>query len=336
MTTEVAGYSGATKAAALLATLGEKVGAHLLKHLSEEEVQRVMQALAQLERLSSQKAEEILDEYRQMLMAQQFVVKGGMDYARGMLYSAFGPDVATKLMERLKERMAAELANFDALRKADPQQLAKFIHNEHPQTIALVLSHLNSSQAAALVSSLPQDLQTDVAMRMALIDQISPDVINKIAAVIEQKLQTLGEFSRESYGGVKAVAEMINRLDLNVGREILNSIEGQDQKLFETIRHLMFVFEDLMQLDIRDLKELIQRADRKTLTVAMKGTSEQLRERIFSVLSQRSAEMLREDIEVAGAVKIREVEAAQQEIIAQIREMEREGTITLQQNEYVV
>ncbi len=328
--------TGMDKAAALLATLGERIGAQLLKHLNEDEVQRLVQALAQLQHLSSVRCEEVLDEYRQMLLAQQFVVKGGIDYARSMLYSAFGPDVAMRLMDRLKERMAAEMANFDALRKADPQQLAKFIHNEHPQTIALVLSHLNSSQAAALLSSLPQDLQTDVAMRMAHIDQISPDVINKIAGVIEQKLKTLGEFSRESYGGVKAVAEMINRLDLTVGKEILTSIETHDSKLFETIRHLMFVFEDLMQLDVRDLKELIQKVDRKTLTVAMKGTSEQLRERIFSVLSQRSAEMLREDIEVAGAVKIREVEAAQQEIIAQIREMERDGTITLQQNEYVV
>ncbi|MDZ4799531.1 MAG: flagellar motor switch protein FliG [Bryobacteraceae bacterium] len=329
-------WQGVMKAAALLATLGERVGAQVLKHLSEEEIQRLMQALAQMEHLTSVRAEGILEEYRQMLLAQQFVVKGGIEYARGMLYSAFGPDVATRLMDRLKERMAAETANFDALRKADPQQLAKFIHNEHPQTIALVLSHLNSSQAAALLSSLPQDLQSDVSMRMAHIDQISPDVINKIAGVIEQKLKTLGEFSRESYGGVKAVAEMINRLDLTVGREILTTIEQHDSKLCDTIRHLMFVFEDLIQLDIRDLKDLIQKADRKTLTVAMKGTSEQLRERIFSVLSQRSAEMLKEDIEVAGAVKIREVEAAQQEIIAQVREMERDGTITLQQNEYVV
>jgi len=324
------------KAAALLATIGEEVGAPVLKHLTEEEIQRLMQAIAQLQHLSSARAEEVLIEYRQMLMAQQFIVKGGIDYARGMLYSAFGPDVAARLMDRLKERMAADVANFDALRKADPQQLAKFIHNEHPQTIALVLSHLNSSQAAALLSSLPQDLQMDVSMRMAHIDQISPDVINKIALVIEQKLSTLGEFSRESYGGVKAVAEMINRLDLNVGKEIMTGIEQNDTRLFETIRHLMFVFEDLMQLDLRDLKELVQKIDKKVLTVALKGTSEQLKERIFGVLSQRSAQMLREDIEVIGAVKIREVEAAQQEIIAQIREMEKEGTITLQQAEYVV
>ena len=328
--------SGIAKAAAVLATLGEKAGAQILKFLTEDEVARVTQAIAQLQHLTSTDAETILDEYRHMLLAQQYVVKGGMDYAKGMLMNAFGPDVATRVMDRLKERMAADLANFDALRKADPQQLAKFIHNEHPQTIATILSHLNASQAAALLNSLPQDLQTDVAVRMAHIDQISPEIISKIAAVIEQKLATLGEFSRESYGGVKAVAEMINRLDMPVSREIMNSIEQADGKLFETIRHLMFVFEDLMQLDTRDLKELIQKVDRKLLTVAMKGTSDQLKERIFSVLSQRNAEMLKEDIDIIGAVKIREVEMAQQNIIKMIRDMEREGSITLQQSEYVL
>ena len=327
---------GISKAAALLATLGEKASGQVLKHLTEEEIQKVTQAVAQLTHISSGQAEAVLEEYQQMLLAQQYVVKGGMEYAKNMLFGAFGPDVATRLLDRLREKMAADLANFDALRKADPQQLAKFIHNEHPQTVALVLSHLNSSQAAALLSSLPQELRTDVAMRMAHIDQISPDIINKIAGVIEQKLKTLGEFSRESYGGVRAVADMINRLDLNVGKDILNSIEQEDTKLFETIRHLMFVFEDLLQLDIRDLKELIAKVDRKVLTIALKGTSEQLKARIFSVMSQRSADMLREDIEVIGAVKIREVENAQQQIIALVREMERDGVITLQQSQYVV
>jgi flagellar motor switch protein FliG len=328
--------NGSQKIAALLATLGQTASAQIIKHLNEDEVQRVSQSIAQLDRLGSEQAEQVLEEYHQMLVAQQYVVKGGIDYARNMLMSAFGPEVATRLLERMKEKMAAELTNFDAIQKADPTQLARFIHDEHPQTIALVLSHLGSGQAATLLCSLPEQLRTDVALRMAHLDQISPDIINKIAVVIEQKLKTLGEFSRESYGGVRAVAEMINRLDLNVSKEILNHIEQQDTKLFETIRHLMFVFEDLMQLDIRDLKELIQKIDRKVLTLAMKGTSEQLKSRIFGVMSQRSADMLREDMEVVGAIKIREVEAAQQEIIALIREMEKEGTITLQQSEYVV
>jgi flagellar motor switch protein FliG len=328
--------TGVEKAAALLATLGQNVSAEILKHLNEEEVQRVSQAVAQMSRLSSSEAENVLEEFDQMVVAQQYVVKGGMDYAREMLQRAFGAESAARLLDQVNSQIASEMASFDVLQKADPQQLAKFIHNEHPQTIALVLSHLTATQAAALLTSLPPALRRDVAVRMANLDQISPEIIGKIAAVIEEKLQALGEFSRESYGGVRAVAEMINRLDTGESREILYAIEEEDAKLFETIRHLMFVFEDLMQLDVRDLKELIQRVDRKLLTIALKGTSDQLKTRIMSVMSQRSAEMLREDIEVIGAVKIREVEAAQQHIIALIREMEKDGSITLQQSQYVV
>ena len=327
---------GVQKAAALLATLGENTSAEILKHLSEDEVQKVSQAVAQLPQLSSEEAGTVLEEFEQMVTAQQYVVKGGMEYAREMLNHAFGTEAANRLLERVKTVIATEAASFDVLQKADPQQLAKFIHSEHPQTIALILSHLNSSQAAALLMSLPRELRTDVAVRMANLDQISPEIIEKIASVIEEKLTAIGEFSRESYGGVRAVAEMINHLDLGESREMLNSIEHEDLKLFETIRHLMFVFEDLMQLDLRDLKELLQRVDRKLLTLALKGTSDQLKTRLMSVMSQRSADMLREDIEVIGAVKIREVEAAQQSIIAIIREMEKEGAITLQQTQYVV
>ncbi|HYO80145.1 MAG TPA: flagellar motor switch protein FliG [Bryobacteraceae bacterium] len=324
------------KAAALLTTLGESTGAQVIRHLDEDEIQKVTQSIACLPQLGSGQAQEVLEEFKAMMMAEQFIVKGGLEYARSMLFSAFGPEAANRLISRIEEKMAYNASNLDTLRKADPTQLAKFIHNEHPQTIALVLSHLSPTQAAALLTSLPQEIRTEVAMRMAHIDQISPDIIHRISGVIDQKLRTLGEFSRESYGGVRAVADMINRLDMNVGKEILSGIETEDGVLFGTIRHLMFVFEDVMQLDVRDLKELIGRVDRKTLTVAMKGTSDQLKNRIFGVMSQRSAEMLREDIEVIGAVRIREVEAAQQQIIALIREMEQEGSLSLQQSQYVV
>ena len=327
---------GVQKAAALLATLGENTSAEILKHLNEDEVQRVSQAVAQLPHLSSDDASNVLEEFEQMVTAQQFVVKGGIDYAREMLHHAFGTEVASRLLERVRDSIATEAGSFDVLQKADPQQLARFIHSEHPQTIALILSHLNSSQAAALLVSLPNQLRTDVAVRMANLDQISPEIIGKIASVIEEKLKAIGEFSRESYGGVRAVAEMINRLEIGESRNMMNAIEAEDGKLFETIRHLMFVFEDLMQLDLRDLKELVQRIDRKLLTIALKGTSDQLKTRLMSVMSQRAADMLREDIEVVGAVKIREVEAAQQSIIAIVREMEKEGAITLQETEYVV
>ena len=188
----------------------------------------------------------MLEEFYQMTVAHDYVLKGGIDYARKMLMSAFGPDAARHVLDRLMKALATDAATFDALQKADPQQLAKFIHSEHPQTIALILSHLNPTQAAGLLTSLPPEMRADVALRMASLDQISPEIIAKIATIIGQKLKALGEFSRESYGGVRAVSEMFNRLDSTSSKEILDKIEQQDANLAETIRHLMFVFEDLL------------------------------------------------------------------------------------------
>lgn len=321
--------SGAHKAAIILASLGETASAEILKHLNESEVELVSQAIARLGKMTPEIAEATLEEFHQMTMAQQFVVKGGVDYAKKMLFTAFGRDTANRLLDRLAKSLGADIASFDALQHADPQQLAKFIHNEHPQTIALVLSHLGASQAAALLTSLPASQRGDIAMRMASLDQISPEIVQKIAAVIGSKLKVLGEFSRESFGGVRAVAEMFNRLDSGTSKEILSKIQSRDSNLFETIRHLMFVFEDLLQIDSQGLKEVIAKVDRKVLTIALKGTSEQLQNAILGSMSQRGAEMLKEDIEALGPVKIRDVEAAQQQVISVVRQLEAEGTINL-------
>ena len=265
----------------------------MLQQLDEEEVQKVSREVARITAISAEQAEAVLEEFYQLSTAGDYVARGGIDYARKLLMSAFGPDQAKRLLDRLTKALGAEAASFDALQKADPQQLAKFIHNEHPQTIALVLSHLNSSQAAALLSSLPAG---HARRRGAAHGQPGPDLARdhlKIAGVIGQKLKALGEFSRESYGGVRAVAEMFNRLDSGTSKEILDHIEQQDANLVETIRHLMFVFEDLLLIDPLGLKEVLGKVDRKVLTVALKGTSEQLRNHILGCMSQRGAEMLR-------------------------------------------
>jgi len=313
----------------LMVLLGDKVSGELLKQMSEEEVQLLSREVARLEAITAEQAEALLEEFYQMNMAHDFVVRGGMDYAKKMLISAFGPDVATKLIDRLSKAMGADYENLDILQKADPQQLAKFIHNEHPQTIALVLSHLGASQAAALLVSLPSELRADVALRMANLDQISPEIVNKIASVIGQKLQAIGEFSRESYGGVRAVSEMFNRLDSGTSKEMLEVIEKHNPNLVETIRHLMFVFEDLLLIDVNQLKEIMSRVDRKVLTYALKGTSEQLKEHFFCTMSGRAKEMMKDDIEAMGPVKIKEVETAQQQIIATVRQLENDGVITM-------
>src|SRR5215813_7370410 len=327
--TEAESLTTLRKAAMLPVVLGEATSAQLLQQLTEDEVQKVSREVARITAISAEQAEAILEELHQLSAAGDYVARGGIDYARKLLMRAFEPDHAKRLLDRLAKALGADATSFDAIQKADPQQLAKFIHNEHPQTIALVLSHLNYSQAAALLTSLPSALRADVSQRMASLDQISPDIIIKIAGVIGQKLKALGEFSRESYGGVRAVAEMLNRLDSGSSREILGNIEQQDPNLTETIRHLMFVFEDLLLIDPLGLKEVLAKVDRKVLTVALKGTSEQLRNHILSCMSQRGADMLREDMEALGPIKIKEVQAAQQQIIAVVRKLEADGVLSL-------
>jgi flagellar motor switch protein FliG len=321
--------TGVRKAAMLLIVLGEQSSAEILTQLSEDDIQKVSREVAKITSISADQAEGVLNEFHQISTARDFVARGGIDYARKLLMRAFPPEVARRLVDRLQKAMGSEAASFDALQKADPQLLAKFIHSEHPQTIALVLSHLNPSAAAALLTSLPPGMRSDVAQRMASLDQISPEVILKIAGVIGQKLSALGEFSRESYGGVRAVAEMMNRLDSSSSRGILEHIETQDTNLAETIRHLMFVFEDLLLIGPNGLKEVSAKIDRKILTVALKGAGEQLRTMFLETMSARGAEMLREDMEALGPIKIKEVEAAQQQIIAVVRQLESEGVVSL-------
>ncbi len=320
---------GLKKAAMLMILLGDKASAEIVKQLSDDEVQLVSREIARMESISSDTAEMLLEEFYQMNMAHDFVVRGGMDYAKKMLHQAFGPEVAKKVIDRLTKAMGGEFASLDVLQKVDPQQLAKFIHNEHPQTIALVLSHLNASQAAALLISLPAGIRSDVSLRMANLDQISPEIVNKIATVIGKKFKSIGDFSRESYGGIRAVAEMFNRLDSGTSKEILDNIEQHNPNLVETIRHLMFVFEDMLMIDVIQLKEIVGRIDRKVLTIALKGTSDQLRDHFMETMSARGVDMMKEEMESMGPIRIKEVETAQQTIIALVRQLEAEGVVTM-------
>ncbi len=325
----IAIMSGVQKAAMLLILLGDQASVEIIKHLPEDDVQLVAREIARMKKITPELAESVLEEFYQMTKARSFVVKGGFEYARNLLITAYGPETARKLLDRLTRAMGSDMSSFDALQKADPQQLAKFLHSEHPQTVALVLAHLNTAQAAALLAALPVSQRADLALRVASLDQISPEVINKIASVIEQKLNALGEFSRQSYGGVRAVAEMFNRLDSDIGKEILEQLEPQDPTLVETIRHLMFVFDDLLLLDQGAIKEILARVDRKIPMMALKGTSEQLKQHFLQCMSERGAEMMLEDMDALGPVKIKDVEIAQQEIISLVRKLEAEGVVSM-------
>src|SRR5579872_6166884 len=224
---------GLRKAAILMVMIGDEASSQIFRELDEDEVQEISREIARVQSLTPEEAEGVLEEFYQMSVARDYVVKGGLDYARKVLVNAFGNEGAQRMLDRLMKTLGNETLSFDALQKTDPQQLAKFIHSEHPQTIALVLSHLNPSQAAGLLFSLPSEMRADVAVRMASLDQISPEIISKIASVIGTRLKTLGEMSREAYGGVHAVAEMFNRLDSNTSKDILENIEQVNPNLVE-------------------------------------------------------------------------------------------------------
>ena len=322
-------FAGIRKAAIAIVTLGDEVAAEIFRFLTEDEVQTVGREISKLNKVTPEQAEKVLQEFHELSMAQDYLMSGGVEYAKRVLNSAFGPDRARSIIDRVVKSLGSEIPTFDSLQKADPQQVAKFIQSEHPQTIALVLSHLNSSSAAGMLMALQPEVRGDVARRMAHLDQISPEIVNRIATILEQKLKSLGQFSRESYGGVPAVAEMFNRLEANSGQELLTQIEEADTELGEAIRGLMFVFEDLLLIDSMGMREILSRVDKSTLTLALKGTSEPLREHFFDNMSERGAAMLQEDMEVMGPVKIRDVEAAQQQIIGIIRTLESEGVLSL-------
>jgi flagellar motor switch protein FliG len=320
---------GIKKAAILMVLLGDEASSSLFRFLEEEEVQEITKEISSLGRIEPETADSVLDDYYKMALARSYLMQGGVDFARKLLVKAFGAEASKKLLDRVTLAIQSSIAGFDSLQKADPAQLSKFIQNEHPQTIALVLAHLHPGQAAALLNSLPAEMRGDVVMRMANLEQISPEILSKITNILSQRIQSLGDFSRESYGGVRAVAELINRLDSSTSIAILEKIENDNPNLALSIRNLMFVFDDILLIEDVGMREVIQRVDKKTLTVALKGTSEQLKSHFFRHMSHRAVEMLREDMEVLGPVKIKEVEAAQNEIVTIIRKLDQDGVISL-------
>ncbi len=327
LATRVETVNGVRKAAILTVLLGEHASGELFKHLNEEEIEMIGREVALLGPVSASTASDVLEEFHQMWKAAEYVTKGGVEFASKLLTKSLGADNAARILDRVVKTFESSKA-FTGLEKADPQQLSKFIQSEHPQTIALILAHLKPGPAAQLMQSLPEDLRVEVVTRMANLDEISPEVISRISSVIEQRLKSLGaSSSHESFGGIRAVAELLNRIDRSISQPVLEAIESQTPDLAVSIRHLMFVFDDLLHVDDNALREIVQRADKKTLTVALKGTSEDIRNRFFQNMSKRAVDMIREEIELLGAVRLREVEKAQQEVVGIARKLEEEGLL---------
>jgi len=319
--------TGARKAAILMMALGDERSARVFKHLQEHEIERVAQEVAAIGLVSADMGEQVLDEFQHVASAAALMQVGGVEQARRLLSSALGPDASRRVFDRMMRNVQSS-DGFAALEKTNPQQLSKFILGEHPQTIALILAHLNPVHAAQLASQLPEALRADVLLRMASIDEIAPGVIIRISNVIEQRLKTVGDPSREQRGGVRAVAELFNRLDRSISHPALELIEGTSPEMAVAIRNLMFVFDDLRNIDEAGIREIVNRADKRALTVSLKGASEEIRSRFFQNMSKRAGELLKEEMEMMGAIRLREVEKAQQEIVAIARKLEEEGVIS--------
>ena len=327
------------KAAILMVSIGEQASAEVMKRLGEDEVKALSKAIARLETVPAEQAHAVMEEFYQAARSMTGAGRGGFEFATKVLTYAFGSEGAKKIAEELP-KTSQQARKLEALQKADPDQLSRFIEREHPQTIALILAHLMPAQASSLLAGLPEELRADVAVRLAELDRVSPDVVHRISVVVSERLSSVGEMKSECYGGPRAIAEILNRMDGAVSEAILEGIQDR-QPLVDAIRHYMFVFDDLLLIDSRAMKEVVARIDRKLLTTALKGTSDELKKHFLQCMSGRAADMLREDMEALGPVRIKEVEAAQQEILAAVRVMESEGVLSLKggaggQEEYVV
>jgi len=321
--------TGLRKAAILVVLLGDEAAATLYRHLSDRDLRALTQEIAELGYVSPETASEVLQEYHRLSITQEYLAQGGTDYATKVLVKAFGENGANSLLEQVVQAQEAGARNLDTLQKSDPEQLAKFIQGEHPQTIALVLAHLSAKMASVVLNFLPETTRASVIKRLAQLQQFSPEVVQQISLVLHKKMESLGEQSRRSYGGVHAVSELMNRLDPQTTKGILETIESQDAQLAVAIRNSMFTFEDLIGVSDAGIRELLGQVDKKVLSTAMKGAADDLKNHLFKAMSSRAAEMLKEDIEALGPLRSRDVIHAQQEVVAVARKLEAEGKMTL-------
>jgi flagellar motor switch protein FliG len=329
--------AGARKAAILLSLLGDEPAAAILRNLPDQDLRRITDEVAKLGQVPFDVTLGVLEEYQQMMAAQDFIAVGGHDVATRLLVKAFGENGAKSMVDRLTR--AEEPSDLDSLKKANPQQLAKFLVGERPQTKALVLGHLESKQASALLMNMEPDDRADCVRRLANLGQFSPEVAAKVSTVLGRRLKSVGDRSKQSDSGSRNVAEMMNRIDSSTAREILENIEREEPTLAINIRDMMFRFEDFLGVPERELRELMNAIDKKTLMVALKGANEEVKSHFYRTMSSRAVEMMQEDSEMMGPVRSKEVAKAQTEIVAIARKLESEGKIVLKaegEDEYVL
>ncbi len=321
--------SGVRKAAILLVAVGEELAKEILRTLPEADVQKITEELADLRGVAPEISAEIVEEFWELLETQNFMVHGGLDYAGRLLTEAFGKQRAEDLLAQAQRSQEAAQGNLAKLRLTDPQQLGKLLDSEHPQTIALVLAHLDPRRASMVLGNLSEERKVVSVQRLAEMRQFSPEMAQKVAQVLHRRLENVGDAARESYSGFKAVADLLNRLNAEEAKKILEMIEQGQPELALSIRNLMFTFEDLVTVPPDTIREIISGVDKRQLALALRGANEELRAQIFKSMSSRAVEMLKEDMEVLGPVRSREVAQAQQEILNLARRLEAEGKVVL-------
>ncbi|MDW0109232.1 flagellar motor switch protein FliG [Sporosarcina aquimarina] len=319
--------SGKQKAALLLISLGPEVSASIYKHLSEEEIERLTLEISGVRKVESSVKEEIIEEFHNIALAQDYISQGGIGYAKTVLEKALGKEHAQAVINRLTSSL--QVKPFDFARRTEPSQLLNFIQNEHPQTIALILSYLEAEQAGMILSSLPQEVQADIAKRIAKMESTSPEVISEIEAVLERKLSSTVTQDFSDTGGIDAVVEVLSGVDRSTEKTILDALEIQDPELAEEIKKRMFVFEDMITLDSRSIQRVIRDCENEDLILSMKVSSEEVKDILFKNMSQRMAESFKEEMDVMGPVRLRDVEEAQTRIVATIRRLEDAGEIII-------
>lgn len=319
--------SGATKAAVMMVTLGAEACAQIFKSLEEEDIEILTAEIARLDGITPEMRERVLEEFHQMAVAQKFILQGGVDYAKQALEAAVGPRRAREILEKVQSTIRH--TGFSLLKDVEPQQLVNFIQKEHPQTVALLLAHMDSDQAAPILSALPQELQVDVTTRLATMQSVSPDVLEQVEEVLSQQMKSLFGGNVSEVGGVKFVAEMLNQVDRGAEKNILGNLERENPELATEIKNLMFVFEDIGLLDDRGIQRVLKEVDTKELSLALKGASETVSEKFFKNMSSRAAEMMKEDMQFMGPVKLKDVEASQQRIVDVVRRLEDDGEIVI-------
>jgi flagellar motor switch protein FliG len=317
--------TGRQKAAIFLVSLGSDVSSEIFKHLREDEIEQLTFEIARLDKIEPADRDRVLQEFQEMMMAQEFIANGGIDYAREVLERALGTQKAIDIVNRLTSSL--QVRPFDFIRRTDPSHLLNFIQGEHPQTIALILAYLDPQKAAQILSGLGHQVQADVARRIAQMDRTSPDVLREVERVLERKLSTLASEDFTSAGGIDAIVEVLNNVDRGTEKIIIEALEEEDPELAEEIKKRMFVFEDIVLLDDRSIQKVLREVDTQDLAKALKGVDAEVQEKIFRNMSKRAASLLREDMDFMGPIRLRDVEESQQKIVNIIRKLEDAGDI---------